>query len=152
MSTPITIELRLPASAAETWAAWTVPAVLESWLTQKARVELRVGGAYELFWQPDEPEKNSTLGCKLTAVEPQRRLAFTWRGPVPYAHLMNVGEPPPTHVEVLLESRGEGTVVRLEHAGWGAGKEWDEARAWQARAWAAAFEALPKVLSQAPAK
>ncbi len=42
---------------------------LEQWLTVKADIELKVGGAYELFWDPEEKEYNSTIGCKILAFE-----------------------------------------------------------------------------------
>lgn len=151
MSTPITVELALDAPVAQVWTAWTDAGQLARWLTEKANVRAEVGGPYELFWELDHPERNSTLGCTLTAVEPKQRLAFTWRGPVPYAHLMNQGEPPPTHVDVRFESEGDTTVVRFEHLGWGTGQEWDEAKAWQEKAWRGAFHQLAALMkSSAP--
>ena len=42
---------------------------LENWLTAKANVEAKTGGKYELFWEPDDPENNSTIGCKILAID-----------------------------------------------------------------------------------
>ncbi len=145
MSNSITVELAFDAPAAKVWAAWTDGSQLTKWLTEKANVRAELGGPYELFWEPDHPERNSTLGCKVTAVEANEHLAFTWRGPMPYAHLMNNGELPPTHVDVRLDSRGGKTIMRFEHLGWGTGKEWDEAKAWQEKAWRGAFEQLEEL-------
>jgi uncharacterized protein YndB with AHSA1/START domain len=146
---PLIIRRAFSASPERLWRAWTEEAELTAWLAARARVTLEAGGPYELFWEPEHPERNSTLGCRLTAVEPHRRLAFTWRGPPAYAELMNVGEPPPTRVEVSFEPRGEKTVMHFVHSGWGEGQRWEEARTWQERAWLGAFEALERHLTGA---
>jgi uncharacterized protein YndB with AHSA1/START domain len=124
------------------WHAWADAGELSSWLAPQARASPRVGGAYELFWEPGHPERNSTLGCRVTRVAQGRELAFQWRGPVQFADLMN-REPLPTSVTVRLDPAGDGgTLMTLEHAGWGAGARWAEARAWQRRAWEVAFARL----------
>jgi len=141
---PIVIEVELEAPVERVWRAWTEPDELASWLTELANVRMEVGGPYELFWEPEHPERNSTLGCTITALEPNRLLAFTWKGPVPYADLMNI-EPPPTSVTVSFQASGpECTIVRLEHVGWGSGPRWEEARAWHVKAWQEAFARLKR--------
>jgi uncharacterized protein YndB with AHSA1/START domain len=59
---------------------FTVNHLLESWMSSVAEVEPVVGGKYELFWEPDDRENYSTVGCKVTAVEADKFLAFEWRG------------------------------------------------------------------------
>jgi uncharacterized protein YndB with AHSA1/START domain len=49
---------------------------VESWLCKKANIESRIGGAYELFWEPREPEIDRTISCRVTACEVGRLLAF----------------------------------------------------------------------------
>jgi uncharacterized protein YndB with AHSA1/START domain len=147
-SPPITIEWTFDMTANLTWRAWTHEADLASWLTGRAKVRAEVGGPYELFWDPEHPDRNSTLGCRLLEVIPLRRLSFTWRGPVQFADLMNAGEPPPTSVRVDFEAISSGrTRVRLEHVGWGAGERWQQARAWQEQAWRGAFDELERFAS-----
>jgi uncharacterized protein YndB with AHSA1/START domain len=75
--------------------------LLASWLTNLADVEPRVGGKYELFWVPEEKQDNSTIGCKITALEPNKLLAFEWKGPIFYKDFMNVSDPL-THVTVMF--------------------------------------------------
>jgi uncharacterized protein YndB with AHSA1/START domain/quercetin dioxygenase-like cupin family protein len=131
------------------WRAWTDSGKLTSWLTKKANVRAEVGGPYELFWEPEHPDRNSTFGCRVLEVVPTTRLSFTWRGPVQYADLMNGGEPPPTRVEVEFEGRTDGkTAVRLRHLGWGSSPPWQQARAWQERAWLGAFAELDRFLRE----
>ena len=40
-----------------------------------------------------------------------------------------------THVYVRLQESPEGIDVTLEHAGWGSGDEWEEARSWHFHLW-----------------
>src|ERR1019366_3180297 len=68
--------------------AWIKPELLERWLTRKANVEPNVGGAYELFWDPERPEHNSTIGCRITDIHPNTELSFNWRGPEEYETVM----------------------------------------------------------------
>ena len=56
--------------------AWIKPDLIERWLTRKANVDAAVGGAYELFWEPERPEHNSTLGCRITDIVPNSELSF----------------------------------------------------------------------------
>ncbi|MFX0080068.1 MAG: SRPBCC domain-containing protein, partial [Candidatus Hermodarchaeota archaeon] len=71
--------------------------LLPTWLPELAEIEARVGGKYELFWDPNDRENNSTIGCKVTAIAPNRLLAFEWKGPIEFKKLMN-GVDPLTHV------------------------------------------------------
>ena len=80
---------------------FTVNQHLESWLVDVAEVEPVAGGRYELFWEPDDRENNSTLGCKVTAVEPDKFIAFEWRSPKQYKHFANTADPL-THVVVFF--------------------------------------------------
>lgn len=127
------------------WTAWTDPEELSRWLALRAHVEPVVGGAYELFWDPEHPERNSTLGCRVLALEDFRLLAFSWRGPVQFAGLMN-GEPPPTQVRIEFRSEDDRTWMRLIHSGWGEGPAWDEARSWFEQVWAGALGKLADIL------
>ena len=146
----IAIERDFDAPLDRVWQAWTDPAALMSWFARDANVRAQRGGPYELFWEPENPERNSTIGCRLTHVEPHRWLAFTWRGPTLYDEPMNYGEPPPrpTHVTVRFEGcDADKTAVRVEHVGWGEGHRWKEARAWHERAWNNGLDNLAAMLS-----
>src|SRR4051794_21750147 len=84
----ITQSTRLHCSTERAFAMFTQNEQLQVWLTRSANVEPVVGGSYELFWDLDDPETNSTLGCKITALEPGVLLAFEWKGP-PVFRFMN---------------------------------------------------------------
>jgi uncharacterized protein YndB with AHSA1/START domain len=74
---------------------------LESWLCRAADVEPVVGGKYELFWNLENKEIDSTIGCKVSAVEPGKFISFEWKGPQQFSSFMNTARPL-THVVVMF--------------------------------------------------
>jgi len=139
------IDEMLDAPVDKVWRAWTDPEAVTRWWALHANIRTEVGGPYELFWEPTHPWEYSTLGCTVTAVEPFRKLAFTWRGPPEY-EVMNRGQPLPTHVTVRFESNGPKTHLFLAHEGWGLGNEWESARRWQESSWRIAISQLKAFL------
>ena len=129
---------------------FTVNEDVQSWLASLADIEPHEGGKYELFWDVENREENSTLGCKVTAIEGDRFLSFEWRGPTQYLHFMNDADPL-THVVVFLipSSDGSGpcTEVHVVHTGWRSSPEWEEARQWFVKAWRVTFEELERQAS-----
>lgn len=131
----------------ETFEYFTSKNLLQSWLTAVAEVEPRVGGKYELFWQPDDRVNNSTIGCRVTAITPGQLLAFQWRSPKQFKSFANAVDPL-THVVVMFMPEGSGTRVHLVHSGWRSSAAWEEARLWQERAWRGAFKQLESVVKE----
>jgi hypothetical protein len=115
--------------------------LLESWLATIAEVEPVVGGRYELFWDPADRDNDSTIGCRITALEPGLILAFEWKSPRQYKHFANSSDPL-THVVVTFSQTADGTRVHLIHSGWRGTPEWQEAADWQEQAWTLALRAL----------
>ena len=130
----------LPCGPAEAFRLFTTGPGLESWLAPRAEVEPRVGGRYELYWNPADPSDNHTRGCVITALVQDELVAFDWRGPAALAAGMN--DDPLTHVVVSFVPIATGTRVHLLHSGWRGSPEGQAARAWFEQAWAMAFEAL----------
>ncbi|MFX1255071.1 MAG: SRPBCC domain-containing protein [Promethearchaeota archaeon] len=145
--------VRLNCEPEQAFKMFTVNEHLESWLTMKAEVEPKIGGKYELFWKPEDRENDSTLGCKITAIESNRLLSFEWRGPKQYKHFMNEADPL-THVVVSfipcnkINDQSPCTEVYLVHSGWRSSAEWEEARLWFKKAWQNAFEDLKKLINK----
>lgn len=135
--------LKLPCDSHRAFELFTDNRLLESWLANVAEVEPAVGGKYELFWEPDDRENNSTLGCRITALQPDQLIAFEWRSPKQFKHFANHADPL-THVVVFFLTDGDETHVHLIHSGWRGTSEWEEARQWQDQAWKVAFRALEK--------
>lgn len=138
---------KLDVDAHRAFEMFTVNELLESWLAPLAEVEPLIGGKYELFWEPDDKENNSTTGCKVTAIEKGRFLSFEWRGPKQFKSFMNSCDPL-THVVVFFTPCGQGsnicTDVHLVHSGWRSAPEWEEARQWFEHSWGGAFEELKR--------
>jgi uncharacterized protein YndB with AHSA1/START domain len=138
----IDIQILIENPVESVFEAWLNPDLLERWLTRQAHVERSIGGAYELYWEPERPDVNSTKGCRITELVPNSEISFNWKGPEQYADLMGDR----THVFIRLEPRDGGTLLRFVHTGWGAGAQWDQARDWQAEAWKEAIENLKNML------
>lgn len=96
------------------WEAWTDPAVLARWwwparFQTVYEVDLRVGGDFS-FRTADLPDLG-VLAVSGTYIEVRRpeRLVYTWR--------WEGQAEPPTKVTVEFVERGQGTEVRITHAG-----------------------------------
>ena len=121
---------------------------LEQWLTEEANIELKVGGAYELFWVPEEKEFNSTAGCKILAFKMNEFLNFEWKGPKQFHGFMNKRDPL-TNVSVFFVRDNEKkTIIHLLHTGWESTKQWDEAYDYFDNAWTMAVEKLKSYSSK----
>ncbi|MBI4702832.1 MAG: SRPBCC domain-containing protein [Deltaproteobacteria bacterium] len=131
------------------WTVLTTNDGLASWLCLRADVEPVVGGRYELFWNPDpaRPESDSTIGCRVLAIDRPRLVRFTWRGSDAVAGVMNAPGAPVTEVEIHLFPTLDGTRLELTHCGWGDGPGWEGARVWFDRAWNGALQGLRKMLA-----
>ncbi len=119
--------------------------LLERFFTVKAEVEPRVGGKYELDWDPATTPARATIGCRITALSKGQLLAFDWKGPPPHAQVMNHADPL-THVVVSFLPDGapvsSATLVHVIHSGWGSGEAWRAARDYFDRAWRQVLDGL----------
>jgi uncharacterized protein YndB with AHSA1/START domain len=131
-------------TSSELVAAWLVRPYSPS---GRAEIDAKVGGKYELFWDPENPQKDSTIGCRITALESGKFLSFEWKGPSQYSHFMNNADPL-THVTVFFIPTDPATTeVHLIHTGWRSSPEWQEAQKYFETAWSSAFEKLRKMVN-----
>lgn len=135
----------LPRPPAEVWPRWASAEGLTSWLVDRARVELRIGGAYEPLFLLDAPEgAQGAEGCRVLCWLPERMIAFTWNAP---PHLERTRRAH-TWVVVELEARDGGTALRLTHCGWPErawgepGSQWPETFAYFEAAWGRVLDRL----------
>ncbi|TVQ59492.1 MAG: SRPBCC domain-containing protein [Phycisphaerales bacterium] len=137
---PIVAEQIVPAGRAETWRALTTSEGLESFFAQKAIVDLRIGGLYELHFLPDAPPgARGADDCHVLAYVPEEMLAISWNAPPPFP----AEREERTFVVFRLEDAPDGaTLVRLHHGGWREGAEWDKVRAYFVRVWPHVLDAL----------
>ena len=142
----INCSVRLNCDTHHAFELFTINKLLESWLVNMAQVDPIINGKYELFWDPTDRENNSTLGCKITAIEVDKFISFEWRSPKQFKHFANNADPL-THVVVFFIPNHGMTEVHLIHTGWRSSAEWEEARQWQYKAWQIAFKELEKQIN-----
>jgi uncharacterized protein YndB with AHSA1/START domain len=142
----IHLSVHLRCTPHQAFEMFTNNRLLGSWLVPLAETEPVLVGRYELFWEPNDRENNSTIGCRITAIEPDQFLAFDWRSPKQFKHFANNADPL-THVVVFFIPRLNGTDTHLIHSGWRSSGEWEEARQWQEQAWRIAFQELEKQIN-----
>ncbi len=104
-------DLFIRATPERVFRALTDKADLEAWFVKEATIDLRVGGALHLFWDPE-----SVAGVFL-AVDPPHRVVFTWDERPAIAGI--------TTSAFTLTAEGNGTRLHLIHSGFGDGATWD---------------------------
>lgn len=140
----ILIKEELDCDIKSAFSMFTDNELLEKWLTKKAYVEPILGGKYELFWAPETPEDDSTIGCRITGLEKNRFISFEWKGPKEFKSLMNLVDPL-THVIVFFSqniNNLEKTNIHFFHTGWGSDSDWQKARIYFQKAWSIAIQSL----------
>ena len=151
MNSVIHRSAQIACSPERAYQHFTQNPLLESFFTVKAEVEPKVGGKYELDWDPSTTPEQATIGCRITALAEMRLLAFDWKGPPPYAEVMN-GADPLTHVVISFfpgNSPDEGKChVHIVHSGWGSGEQWQQAREYFDRAWGMVLKSLASKIAE----
>jgi uncharacterized protein YndB with AHSA1/START domain len=129
----IHFNITVPAPLSEVWKAWTTEAGAKTFFAPECKIELKPGGAYEMYFNLDAPTgERGGEGMIVLAIQPERMFSFTWNAP---PNLPTVrGEM--THVVVRFEEVDPKTTqVTLNHDGWGEGSEWDQAFEYFIQAW-----------------
>ena len=126
-------EVLVAASVDQLWDAWTTREGITSFFSPDARIDGRVGGAFQIYMDPGaEPGLKGADDMRYLALQPKRMLSFDWNAP---PHLAEARQQR-TFVIVRFEPASEqSTKVTLHHVGWGDGGEWDETFAYFDRAW-----------------
>ena len=129
----IFLEIEINTSLSEVWNAWTTKEGIQSFFSPDCFVELKEGGSYENYFNPDaNPGERGGEGNKILAIQPQKMLSFTWNAP---PHLPKVRNQR-THVCIrFTKIEKNKTKVSLHHDGWGTGGQWDEAFEYFQIAW-----------------
>jgi uncharacterized protein YndB with AHSA1/START domain len=129
----IRAEAVVDAAPADIWQAWATEAGVRSFFAPACRVDMCVGGAYEMYFDLDAPEgKRGGEGLVVLAFQEPYMLSFTWNAP---PDLPTV-RPQRTHVTVrITQLAPRASRVTLIHDGWGQGGEWEEALRYFQSAW-----------------
>lgn len=136
--------VHVDAPRAEAWRAWTDEATLTQWFSPEAKIELRPGGAYEMYFLLDQPPGGrGGEGNTIQSYLPGRLLAFTWNAPPSFGPLRG------PHTYVLLEFADRltgGTEVKLTHYGWREGDDWAKVYDYFDAAWTRVLASLAQHL------
>ena len=126
-------EVVVNAKVGEVWKAWTTEAGVKSFFSPDCKVELKVGGKYEMYFDLSQKKGNrGGEGVKIMAFHEPCMLSFSWNAP---PHMPAIRKQF-THVTVRLQKSGKTkTLVQLFHDGWGSGPEWIAAFKYFQRAW-----------------
>jgi uncharacterized protein YndB with AHSA1/START domain len=139
------IELVVSGTPSEVYKLWTTEAGLKKWFGPDARVEARVGGRYEMIFDPATDPDGSvrgTKGARILELVPEKKLVFEWIAFVAQEHPGRAGPPympepersrEKTQVEVSFEPSpaNPGKMrITLVHSGFRQGAKWDEALAY----------------------
>lgn len=143
-------EVDLDAPVGFVWRAWTEPDAIAEFFAPRAKIDLRIGGDYELSIMPDAPAgERGTEGCRVLSYLPQRMLSFSWNAPPKFPAARS------QHTWVVLEMapRADGkTHLRLTHYGFGRGDEWNQVYAYFDRAWGNVLASLGEYAGRAGRK
>lgn len=143
-------QIRLACDAQTAYGHFTQEDLIVKFFTNAASVEARVGGKYELAWDPANTPRDSTVGCRITALAAGELVAFDWKGPTSFDAIMNHARPL-THVVVTFHpvenSPSAACDINLIHSGWRPGPGWADARAYFDRAWQQVLEALDQLVT-----
>ena len=126
-------QVRVAAPQAAVWQAWTSREGIESFMAPQAEVDARVGGAFHIHFNPFAPPgQRGADDMRFLALQPPQMFSVDWNAPpsLPAARAQR------TLVVVRIVPDGpDASLVRLFHAGWGDGGEWDAALTYFDRAW-----------------
>lgn len=140
--------VEVPATLDEAWAAWTTREGIITFFAPDAKIEPRVGGAFQIYFDPGAPPgMKGADDMRFMALQPKQMISFDWNAPpsLPEARAQR------SFVVVRFEPVADRlTRVSLHHTGWGSGGEWDKAYAYFDRAWGGVLANLKKRFEQGP--
>lgn len=143
---PIVKEVTVASDPDACFAAWTSSEGLAAWWADDTRIDLRIGGHFELYMLPDAPwGQRGSEHCRVLSYLPGRMLSFSWNAPPSLPRTRD------QHTWVVLEFEpvAAGTRVRLTHTGWPASAwddepQWAETHAYFDRAWGIVLDRFTK--------
>lgn len=129
----ITLEVTVNSPLESVWKAWTTEEGVESFFAPQALIQLKPGGSYEMYFDPEAQEgSRGGEGNVILAIQKECMLSFTWNAPPSFPEIRQHR----THVTVkLISTENSRTRVILTHDGWGEGEQWDQVFHYFEKAW-----------------
>ena len=141
-------EVVVNATLDQAWDAWTTRQGIVAFFAPDAKVEPRVGGAFQIYMDPlATPGNKGADEMRYLALQPKKMISFDWNAPpsLPEAREQR------TFVVVRFEPvNDKQTKVMLHHTGWGDGGEWDKAYQYFDKAWGNVLANMQKRFDKGP--
>ncbi len=126
-------EVTVPATIDQVWQAWTTTEGVNTFFSPNAKVDLRIGGPFEIYFLMENPYgSRGSEDCRILAYLPKKMLSFEWNAPPQFGDLRD------KRTQVILEFESIDAVhtkVVLSQIGWGKGEDWDKLYDYFDRAW-----------------
>jgi uncharacterized protein YndB with AHSA1/START domain len=142
----VRVEGTVDAPVREVWRVWTTSDGAEEFFAQKANIDLRIGGPYEIQFNPND-ERSGTKGLKILSYAPQEMISFQWNAPPEMPVVRNGG------TWVVVEMRPEGanqTHVTVTHFGFREGAHWEEGYVHFQQGWSDLMKRLERRFTDGP--
>ena len=135
-------EIVVPARLEQVWNAWTTTEGVKTFFSSDAKVELAVGGSYEIYFILEAPYgSRGSEDCRVLSYLPMEMLSFSWNAPQDFGDLRKKH----TIVVLQFEEVEPGKVkVVLSQLGWGKEKNWDKLYDYFDKAWSYVLGNLKK--------
>jgi len=134
-------------SCKQAWEYWTTYEGLKQFFGQENKVELQLGGAFEIYFLMDNDKGlQGSEGCKIISFIPEEMLSFTWNAPPDFQEIRN--HPHQTWVVVNFQAINESsTQITLKHLGWLHGQDWDYVYDYFETAWEMVLSNLTNLIN-----
>ncbi len=149
----IVAQIIASASLNDTFLAWSTAQGITSFFAPGAVIDATPGGLFEVHMSPESPAgQRGADDMRVLAVQAPTMISFTWNAP---PHLPEARKQRTSVVvrlaELPTDPNGKPqTLVRLTHAGFGDGGEWDKTHAYFVRAWPNVLSNLKKRFDTGP--
>lgn len=131
----VTQVVRAPVAAV--YGRFTTSAGWKAFLGAESVIDLRVGGAWEVYFGDDKIGSN---GCQVLSYVPDEMVSFSWNAPPKFAERALR-----SWCVVHFSKQGEqNTVVRLQHLGFSDSDKWMDVKGYFENAWPNVLGALAK--------
>ena len=128
-------ELTIHQTPQNLYRQWTTHEGLKSFFSSDNLIELRIGGAFEIYFLTDSPYgTKGSEGCKILSYVPDRQLTFSWNAPPSLPVMRNAEHYTWVVLDFIPVEEGR-TKVILTHAGWPHDGSWQPMYEYFDRAW-----------------
>jgi uncharacterized protein YndB with AHSA1/START domain len=141
-------EVIVPASLKEVWDAWTTTEGVKTFFSSDAKVELVVGGPYEIYFLLENPYGlKGSEDCHILSYLPMEMFSFEWGAPPEFGDLRNRCTQVILQFEEIEPSKVK---IKFSQYGWGKGEDWDKLYDYFDKAWSYVLGNLKKRFIDGP--